>query len=424
MKIKLKAYTILINRIILLFTLFLSVSCSTYITYLEKEEVSHIHEIPKEETPLYCPIKSRPKYNIIHESQFGIEEFTHILNSLDRSSSKLNITELALLYTLYNSVVRPDATNWNSRLQFYINQGKNQYYYDFHDDELNFEKAIQTFKQLKISNVSAENLKSLALRYFPRKLTVQKKFSSYLEKYSDKLHPQHKKKYFRLGKALQKGETFTAQLSGLSLTKKKFKAKSKAPLFSISNSKSSQCNFDSKLYDSGIFIIHNEDLNENVFGIIQDNGDFAMIASSTGGIIQANAKLTQSSFSVPKFNIPLCHYKDANREIINISYASRDSGQLLHHLNQYQYFNSSSYEELIQYTSYARHLFLTNPPRMLYETKRGTPQELNNFLALNFPVYHAKSIGIIHSIAKFNNGPFSFIEDERGNTYQSCLDSK
>ncbi len=424
-KTKSKAYIILIKKLVLLGVLFFSTSCATYITYLEKEEASHIHEIPKKEAPLFCPIHSRPRYNLIHESEFGIKEFSSIMKSIEenRSMSKknLSITEWGLLYTLYNSFVRPDATNWNARLQFYIKEGSKSYYYDFHEDQLNFEKAIYTFKSIKLSRLSPAALLNMAQGHFPSKLTVQKKFSTYLDGHQSKLKAQHLKKYFRLGKPLQKGETFRISPKSFSITKRRFSPSKEAPLFKVKNSQLSQCNFDTKLYESGIFIIHDDNLNENIFAIVKDNGDYILIASSAGDISRSHKNLSQSEVVLPKFNTPICRYQDESKSILSIAYDSRDSGQLLHHLNQYQYFNSKSIDEVIQYTSYARHLFLTNPPRMLYESKRGTPQELNNYLALNFPVYHASSIGLIQSFVQFKDVPSTFVEDIRSDTFQSCI---
>lgn len=425
-KTRLKEFTILIKNLgLALVTLISFISCSSYINYLKKEEISHIHEIDKnkEKSDLYCSLKGRPKYNIIHESNFGKKEFVGILKSLQKMGKTYSITELGLLYTLYNSFVRPDATNWNSRLQFFVHQNGKSYYYDFHNQKNNFQNSIYTFKKLNLSTFNLKKLLTLASIHFPRKFTVQKKFSAYLERNQSKLLTYQLKKYFRLGKPLQKGETFYESPKNYFLKKVKSSIQKEAPLFKVSNTKKVHCNFDSKLYDSGIFIIHKSTINENLYAIVQNNGNYIMIATSADNLIKAHHNLGQSTIIVPKFNIPLCSYSDKEKSIISMAYQSRDSGQLLYHLNQYQYYKANSLNQLIDYTSYARHLFLTNPSRMLYESKRGSAQELNHFLSLNFPVYHSKVIGLVQSVAKFPATPATFVEDDRSKSSQSCIKS-
>jgi len=423
-KTRSKEFTILIkNLAFAAITLISFISCSSYINYLKKEEISHIHEINENKTLLFCPQKRRPKYNIVHESEFGKKEFVTIMKSLQTKGHSYSITELGLLYTLYNSFVRPDATNWNSRLQFFVHEKGKSYYYDFHNQRNNFENAIYTFRKLNLSSLNLKKLLALASIHFPLKLTVQKKFSVYLERHQSKLLPNQLNKYFRLGKALQKGETFHESPNNYFTKNVKASLQKQAPMFKVNNSKKSQCNFDSNLYNSGIFLIHKSTINENLYAIVQDNGDYIMIATNADDMIKSHHNLAQSTVVVPKFNTPLCTYVDKEKSITSMAYQSRDSGQLLYHLNQYQYYNASSLKQLIDYTSYARHLFLTNPPRMLYESKRGTAQELNNFLSLNFPIYHAKVIGLVQSVAKFHGIPVTFVEDDRSKSSQSCIKS-
>ncbi len=398
------------------------ISCSTYIQYLEKQDNKNIELLSNDASPLYCNHNNKENYNIVHESESGKEEFTKILNSLQKQKS-YSISELGLYYTLYNSIVRPDATNWNGRLQFYIHQNGSDHYFDFYGDKANFETAVSTFRSKKISNLYINDLLKKAQAVFPNKFTVQKKFSEFLEENKSLLSQINLKKYYRLDKALQKGETFLADPTHFNPNQIKNSHLPDAPFFPTAQNNLVQCNFDSNLYNSGIFIIHDNNLHENTFSLLSSNGDFILITTSAGKIKKPSSKLGQSQVELPSFNTPMCKYKDQDKEIISIANQSRDSGQLLHHLNQYQYFESKNLEELIQYTSYARHLFLINPPRMLYESKRGTPKELNSFLALNFPVYHAQSIGQIISIAKFNSGTdkYTFVQDERVPLYQSCI---
>lgn len=424
-----KAYIISIKGSILFLSLLFFYSCSSYIKYLEQQDSEEfILKSQLKDKELYCSPKAknstqRETYNIVHSSESGRDEFSKIINSMTRHN-RYSISELGLFYILYNSIVRPDSTGWNSRLQLFVNEGGQRYYYDLHKDQNNFIHAINVLKDNKLSKLSQNQLLKKAKSHFPKKMTVQKQFSEYLEKQRDHLSKSQKRKYFRLNKPLQKGETFPINQSLFTPIQVRYQKIEKAPLFNIKETSKAVCNFDSKLYESGIFIIHDDNLHENIFAITAKNGDFIIVASSSGTLKKAHSLIARSVVEVPKFNTPLCHYEDEQKSFTSVAFDSRDSGQLLYHLFQYGYFKSKNLEELIEYTSYARHLFLTNPPRMLYESKRGTPKELNYFLSLNFPVYHAKEIGQIHTMASFDLKEKSrstiFVQDERTSYFQSC----
>ncbi|MCO4795058.1 MAG: hypothetical protein KC493_15180, partial [Bacteriovoracaceae bacterium] len=66
-----------------------------------------------------------------------------------------------------------------------------------------------------------------------------------------------------------------------------------------------------------------------------------------------------------------------------------------------------------------RHLFLQNPNRLLYESEKGSKDQLANFLKLDFPIYHKQNLGLVygHALVKNKN---SFILDHRGRGAQNC----
>lgn len=415
-----KRGSITLKYSLIIFISFLS-SCSSYINYLESSNSNERKQYftKEEETQKFCT--ENKDINIIYDSQKQVLEFKSITKSVkDHISKNINLVDMGLLYTLYQSLIRPDASNWNGRFQFMIKHKGQFSYFDFHSDELNFPMAIQTLKNKKISKYNLRELIQMAKKTFPSKLTVHEKFSEYLEGIKEDLSEKQRRKYLRLGKSLQKGETFSYLLK--QSRKTKYSHYTPAPLFekNLKESKAT-CNFDIGLYDSGVFLIRDQEVRENVFALTSDNGEYFIAATSAGDITEIKSPLYLSKVEKNEFNIPYCRYSDAQKEQLFVAFGQRDSGQILDHLFDYGIHNSRSIYETSEYINYARHIFLTNPSRLLYESQRGTQEEMNSFLALDFPVYHVKNLGNVYSFLTFQDKPPLFLKDIRVEAAQSCL---
>jgi hypothetical protein len=396
-------------------------SCSPYVQYLEKQETQNIVVNKQKPKKLFC--SKKPALNIIHDSEFTQIEFSRILQSL-KETENYTITDLGLLLYFYQLKVRPDATDYNSRIQVIVRTGDELLYRDFfHQDENNLKNLVATLKSSKLTSRSLKQLIHDQRNHFPRKYTVQKKLNSFLDrnKTNESFLTSYKDSFFRIGKPLQKGETFRST----SVIKEIYNGMVSAPppLFplKISNNDgdSTLCNFDSKLYQKGIFLLSKEESNSNIFGLVIANGDSILFITSKDN--SKNYKFSKKSFpgKATKSNASVCFHKGENGYLDLIGYNSRDPGQILYHLFNYGISNSQTNADVVEYLTFPRHQFLTNPSRLIYESKRGTKEQLSYFLSFDFPVYHVEKLAGVNALFG-RKKTRTFIGDPRITTLQSC----
>lgn len=114
-----------------------------------------------------------------------------------------------------------------------------------------------------------------------------------------------------------------------------------------------------------------------------------------------------------------CFLSGENIQISIVSTFGRDPAQHLFHIMNYDVLESESLHEVREYINFPRHLFLQNPSRLLYESEKGSPEQLASFLTLDFPLYHKQQLGLVFGHAKLNQKT-SFILDHRGNGALNC----
>ena len=104
-------------------------------------------------------------------------------------------------------------------------------------------------------------------------------------------------------------------------------------------------------------------------------------------------------------------YRPPHPPIFLTSGDDRDPAQHLYHLLEngpHKKRDPSSFDQLL---SNARHLFLSNPHRLLYESERGSKERLEKLLALNFPIYHSLRLGKVLAINHFAGKTYLFADD-------------
>ncbi len=373
----------------------------------------------KKTTPAQNYCEENPQLNIIHDSQFTQKEFSAILKKI-KDSDRYSIAELGLLFYFYQMTIRPDATDEYSRIQVIIREKQKLFYRDFLSrDGPNLINTIETLKSEGLIKKSIRQLLKKKQAYFPKKFIVQKKLSDYLSKRNSNSEFNQKLKdtFFRVGKPLQKGESFQSTKVLKAVTGGRVIAA--PPLFPIRNDKNSdaqiECSFDSKLYQNGIFLLNKEKSETNIFGLLRSNGDTVFFITKKDNSIGKGftGKATKS-------NAAVCFHKDRDKTLDLIGFNSRDPGQILYHLFNYKINTSHRVADVTEYLIFPRHQFLTNPSRLIYESKKGTRDQLNYFLSFNFPVYHIENLSVVYALFKNKSRERTFIADSRYETFQSC----
>ncbi|MCR9205364.1 MAG: hypothetical protein NXH75_12350 [Halobacteriovoraceae bacterium] len=383
---KSREYTISIKVILTFISLSLFLSgCSKYVEYLESNKQNRIELKKETKSPSFCPLNDTK--NLIHNSRFTFQEFPE--NILD--SNYFNTFEKGILLTLFQFHVRPDSTDWSSRIQIHAKHGNDNFSNDFGPfNEFPLLSSFETLNKKGYLNKSIKSLVRYSNKNFPKKITIQKGFNQFLKTLDGQT--KELKSLYKLGKPLQVGETY--KRTNIVIPKKNLKnTKNLSQWFLVDKDVSDfNCSFDTGLYKKGIFLITKEEGAENIFGFVDKKGNyfFAVTKKSKASKKSYPSQLIKGIAS--KSLSPFCEYKNKNKSLILIGLSSRDPGQLLFHLFNYGIYDAQTPSEVHNYLRYPRHQFLTNPSRLLYESKKGTEKQLRYFLSLDFPIYHTENM--------------------------------
>jgi len=385
------------------------------VAYLETTTKPKLRfELPASK-PSIC--KRSDKDNIIHSSLFTINDF----NRLFKKYNNFTFIEKALLLTFYQFQARPDSTDWGSRTQLHIRSGDKVFNYDFGANyKFPLYRALLKLKEDKLIPKNLSHYIHIANKYLPKKILIQNQLNQYLEEHKQTFLKNQEivDKFFKLDKPLQKGETYLR--SNIRLPRAKVKEDISFQTFTLD--KNFTCSFDANLYKKGIFLINNKREYENYFGLFDKDGDYIFIITKK---VESVNKLydTQTFAGMPSPALsPYCVFQDKEKRLSLMALNSRDPGQLLYHLYNYKIQEVNNKTEVLNYFNFPRHQFLTNPSRLLYESNKGSEEQLRYFLSLDFPVYHAEKLGAVFGLWQDSNNRTSFIGDQRVDVFQTCLE--
>jgi hypothetical protein len=189
--------------------------------------------------------------------------------------------------------------------------------------------------------------------------------------------------------------------------------------FTTSGGQVIQSNYDFNLYQNSIFLIDQEMPISNIFGL--SSGQDVFLAStnqkieSISGIDSlplffGSSKVRSSAFCL------IQNQKDFTWLISNMG---RDPGQHLFHLIKYGMASSDKIETVDTLIRHSRYLFLSDPVRLVIESRRSRPDQIENLLKLSLPIYNAEKLGNIWSFSKFGSQA-RFIIDDRNPGHYSC----
>jgi hypothetical protein len=421
------------TTIFLLLIFFLS-SCSSYL-------IKNKNIIKKKDTiKLHC--KGRSNREIISNYNPAITEYKKILKNSKTNLNNLSIIEEAVLFSLMQMNFRPDITTPTSRLLLIIKQNDQINYYDFDSPNIHINDTPSFLAGLNYilkKYNSKQTLFSLATlidstsKFAP---TVSFKLGAFVESKKEILSKNAtlSKIFFRGDQPLKQGDSIEKinfkQI--ITLAQKDFinAFLNQSHLFSYSldNGLQVKCNHDFNLYKHSIFPITNEDAPANTYGIKNKRNDM-FIAISFQNIDSISSY--KSSFLIkgkyPIASKALC-IVEKEQSIILSSTKTRDPGQILYNFIELGDKFPETKQELEIMSNFPRHYFLMNPKRMLFETDRATKEQIDNILALRFPIYHQRDIGNISAYTfskELNvNSKDGFILDPRENASIYCEEEK
>lgn len=385
----------------------------------------------------YCEEKTRLQY--FAEDESALKFF----RNLDLFNRKIPFVQKAIMYSLLEMNRRPDLISPSSRLQVYLKLDGSTYYFDFYPNDLNNSSNYSYMRGLGF--LSEKFLKGTTLsaiaddmdNLVPQQMPVSQELEDFLHDFRSELQQSEMmtSRFFKGDETITRYETFH-RMSFKNIVNNFSVSKANAVNFDIDKYKLTpfgqksadmnvNCNVDLNK-NNGIAdeILSSSNARTHTMGFIE--GENTFLAVSTG-VFQRPLKFEKNFIFVQMrpspFPAPLCEFKDHGVSLSLFSAKGRSPSQHLKHLIAYEIGKVQTPAEVNELLKFSRHLFLNDPDRILYESKRGRKTQLDFFLAMNFPIYHADSLGdVFGSITYPKDGQkkLSLVIDDRDTSRLSC----
>lgn len=390
---------------------------------------------------LYC--FENNKIHLLLEDDSTLKYYQPLIPSLFESTEFSFIQKAAML-SLIEMSRRPDEASPGARLQYFLHFKNSDYYYDFkstkQDDytKMPYIKGIEMLIKNFDKTKKIEKLAEYLDKILPQNMNVSPDLEAFLQENKSELlkNDELVDIFFKGDEVLTKYESF--KRTNIKNIINYFYKNKISDDFNYESSKNSLFNTNSHQLEMGLKC--NIDINQEIvlkdekkfskqqkshsFAIKEGNNVFIALSSAVikNPIENINSTYFLKSLAAP-VPFPICHIKNNLQDITLFSVAGRNPAQHLKHIISYDINQADSYHSLLELLNFSRHLFLTDPDRILYESKRGRKSQLELLLAMNFPIYHVESLGEIIGSASFKNGSRedrSLIMDDRGQSHIWC----
>lgn len=430
------------NKIFLLLLLSLS-GCGFFSkkveSIVEKEERTNAPAIKPIKKNLFC--RGSNKLQLILEDESAVKFYGPLFSVFE--NKMYSFVQKSALLSLVEMMRRPDVASPTSRLQFFLRLKGKDYYYDISsknsDESLPYLKAVELLMKNFDNPKTLHSLTEALDTVVPLSINVSPELETFLQHYrNDITKNEVLTDYFIKGdEVLTKHESFKRH---------SFK---KTYIQYLSNKMNSDSYY--KIDDSQLKFVETEapdlevtcnlDINKEVtskedllqtkvtknshyFAMMEGQNLFIAVNSSTLPEKITNLKDTYFiKTTPPSMPLPVCKYKNKVEDIILFSTRGRFPNQHLRHLVTYDIGLADSQDSLNDLLTFSRHLFLSTPDRILYESKRGRKAQLDFFLTMNFPIYHVSALGDIIGAAVFSSpkeNSKSLIIDDRSSARLRC----
>lgn len=415
--------------IIKFFLLFLLGGCSFFISKIDTamvNETDYLKNIP--ETPTFCPLELEPQLQLINtnaQSHAVYQEFAD-------KFPKLDFLDHFVLWTLLQMSVRPDQSSPSARFQVLLKLDKETTYLDFFSEtpqnQFPILFGLEWILKKHKKKSTLETYATILERQFPHKLKVGKNLETFLMSNQAKIKddPVLGPFFIRGTEVLKENEripkiSFSAVIKYYRTHEKLQKVIVNTSLtsFKTPTGQRGSCNYDFNLYDNSIFLIDRTIPVANLFGLATQKSAFmASTSQKMEKILSINGfPLFQGESKVRSSAV--CLIENEENRIWTFSNLSRDPGQHLFHLIRYGLARSSSTGEVDKLIRHSRHLFLSDPVRLVIESNRSRSDQIENLLKLNLPIYNAEKLGNIWAYTLFG-AQSRFIIDDRNVGSYSC----
>lgn len=417
------------NKIFSLSLLALLTSCSFFIEKLDTklvDEKDYRDNMP--DAPTFCPVEEKISFQLVGTNPFA----QTVYNDFKKEAPRDFLDHFAI-WSLAQLSIRPDQSSPTSRLQVLIHHSGKSQYFDFfsetQEDQYPYLYGIEWILKKFGKTTTLETYAKIVEDHFSGKILVDKDLEAFLKKNKESIkgNPELANHFFRGTEVLKENEKIPF-LNYLELirTYRKVQKQNKPVIntsltaFSTALGQEGKCNYDFNLYDNSIFLIDKSVPSTNLFGLSDEkNGFLAATSQRMDQLTSINGQpLFKGSSKVRSSAV--CVIEDGEKKIWTVSNNSRDPGQHLFHLVRYGLAKTQNTQEVDKLIRHSRHLFLSDPVRLIIESHRSRPDQIENLLKLNLPIYNAEKLGNIWAYAFFKSQN-RFIIDERNPGAFKCI---
>ncbi|MGZ3807366.1 MAG: hypothetical protein ACXVCE_04715, partial [Bacteriovorax sp.] len=390
---------------------------------------------------LHCPDNN--KVQLLLEDEATLKFYRPFINTLFESK-KYSFAQKAAMISLIEMIRRPDEASPSARLQIFFHNNNKNYYYDFRpvnledDSKMPYLKGLDVLLKIFDHSKTLSQLSDILDEVIPRAINVSSELENFLVSHKDDLEKNESfsEIFLKGGEVLTKYESFkrmsfkkiVTQYNVDKLGNDAYYEMSKNALLSLDIGQSDlavKCNFDiNKENTLKEDLINSTQKKSHYFALKDGENFFVAVSSAIAGKSLKTHKESYLLKALPNpIPLPICQFRNNQEDLILISTTGRNPEQHLKHLVTYDINLVDSYQTLEELLTFSRHLFLSNPDRILYESKRGRKSQLDFFLSMNFPIYHVPVLGNIIGSATFKTHGRenrSLIIDERSQAKLWC----
>lgn len=408
---------------------FLISSCSFFITRIDSPLVKDpelLKNAPA--SPGFCQFDKKIDFQLVGTSENSQEVYLELIKKI---KTPLDFLDHFALWNLLQLSIRPDQSSATSRLQVLVNDNTKSYYFDFFSEETEnqypylygLEWVLKKFGNKK----SLEYYAKLLNTHRSQEIRISKDFESFLVKnlQTIKADPELTPYYFRGSDVLKENET-SPKLDYQKVIKFYREAQSKQKIivntsltqFVTEKGSTGSCNYDFNLYDNSIFLIDKIMPIANLYGLSSSKSAFLASSSQKLDSITSLKGLPLFKGQSKVRSSAVCMIENNNSKIWAFSNQSRDPGQHLFHLVRYGLPSSQTTAEVDKLIRHSRYLFLSDPVRLIIESARSSPEQIENLLKLNLPIYNADKLGNIWAYTQFQEGSRFIIDDRNPGAFK------
>jgi hypothetical protein len=369
----------------------------------------------------YCAPNTKLQY--ISEDEYSLK-FYRTLHPVLFENKNTSFIQKSIMLSLLEMSRRPDQSSPFSRLQVYLKLNGKNYYYDFRpknledDTKMPFLKGLDFLAKQFSPSLGLNSIATQMDQVIPKNIGVSLEFENFLkENKTDILKNDYlTTRFFKGDEVLTKYETFQ-RVSYRSIVDQYNAGFSKNADYEydknglVANHSQKEnfqtnCNYDlareSTLKDE---LLNVDQKKTHYMGLSEGDNFFLAVSSET--LFRPFTTTNKMGYFMKArpsaLPLPICEFKGKTQEVVLFSSDGRNPVQHLQHLEAYDIDQVDSTYGLNELLGFSRHLFLSNPDRILYESKRGRKAQLDFFLEMNFPIYHVESLGNIFGHATFKS---------------------